>query len=116
MNVKEIENKLRALCMPIPTLIFSEIVRVKWLSYLPLCFVFPGQVCDYDFIGGGDPIGKIWLGMNQSKKYKPGYKHWKECLENPRRPVIKWHVLQVNQICKERETRSLREFSKAAHG
>merc|ERR1712173_453172 len=51
-------------------------------------------VCDYDFIGGGDPIGKIWLGMNQSKKYKPGYKHWKECLENPRRPVIKWHVLQ----------------------
>ena len=36
--------------------------------------------------------------MNQSKKYKPGYKHWKECLENPRRPVIKWHVLQVKYI------------------
>merc|ERR1712110_1091830 len=25
---------------------------------------------------------------------KPGFKHWKEALENPRRPIIKWHVLQ----------------------
>ncbi len=46
-------------------------------------------------IGGGDPIGKIKLGWNQSKEYKPGFKHWKEVLENPRRPIIKWHVLQV---------------------
>merc|ERR1712083_435581 len=51
-------------------------------------------VCDYDLIGGGDPIGKIMLGWNQSKTYKPGFKHWKEVLENPRRPIIKWHVLQ----------------------
>lgn len=51
-------------------------------------------VCDYDLIGGGDPIGKIKLGWNQSKEYKPGFKHWKEVLENPRRPIIKWHVLQ----------------------
>lgn len=51
-------------------------------------------VCDYDLIGGGDPIGKIALGWNQSKLYKPGFKHWKEVLENPRRPIIKWHVLQ----------------------
>jgi len=51
-------------------------------------------VCDYDLIGGGDPIGKIYLGWNQSKTYKPGFKHWKEVLENPRRPIIKWHVLQ----------------------
>jgi len=51
-------------------------------------------VCDYDLIGGGDPIGKIFLGWNQSKTYKPGFKHWKEVLENPRRPIIKWHVLQ----------------------
>ena len=35
------------------------------------------------------------LGWNQSKLYKPGFKHWKEVLENPRRPIIKWHVLQV---------------------
>ena len=108
MNVKEIENKLRALCMPMPTLgffatlTFSEMVRVKWLLLTPEFRLSPGQVCDYDFIGGGDPIGKIWLGMNQSKKYKPGYKHWKECLENPRRPVIKWHVLQVKRICKKK--------------
>jgi hypothetical protein len=53
------------------------------------------KVCDYDLIGGGDPIGKIKLGWNQSKEYKPGFKHWKEVLENPRRPIIKWHVLQV---------------------
>merc|ERR1712244_91981 len=51
-------------------------------------------VCDYDLIGSGDPIGKIMLGWNQSKLYKPGFKHWKEVLENPRRPIIKWHVLQ----------------------
>lgn len=52
------------------------------------------MVCDYDMIGSGDPIGKIMLGWNQSKTYKPGFKHWKEVLENPRRPIIKWHVLQ----------------------
>jgi len=51
-------------------------------------------VCDYDLIGSGDPIGKIALGWNQSKLYRPGFKHWKEVLENPRRPIIKWHVLQ----------------------
>jgi len=51
-------------------------------------------VCDYDLIGSGDPIGKVFLGWNQSKTYKPGFKHWKEVLENPRRPIIKWHVLQ----------------------
>ena len=43
-------------------------------------------------IGSGDPIGKIMLGWNQSKTYKPGFKHWKEVLENPRRPIIKWWV------------------------
>ena len=59
-------------------------------------FIF--QVCDYDLIGGGDPIGKIALGWSQSKAYKPGFKHWKEVLENPRRPIIKWHVLQVNKL------------------
>lgn len=51
-------------------------------------------VCDYDLIGGGEPIGKIKLGWSQNKEYKPGFKHWKEALENPRRPIIKWHVLQ----------------------
>ena len=47
-------------------------------------------VCDYDLIGSGDPIGKIFLGWNQQKAYKPGFKHWKEvtdpnltyCIEN----------------------------------
>jgi len=60
-------------------------------------------VCDYDLIGGGDPIGKIFLGWNQSKTYKPGFKHWKEVLENPRRPIIKWHVLQDPEPEEEEE-------------
>merc|ERR1711997_814949 len=60
-------------------------------------------VCDYDLIGSGDPIGKIFLGWNQSKTYKPGFKHWKEVLENPRRPIIKWHVLQDPEPEEEEE-------------
>lgn len=60
-------------------------------------------VCDYDLIGSGDPIGKIMLGWNQSKLYKPGFKHWKEVLENPRRPIIKWHVLQDAEPEEEEE-------------
>jgi synaptotagmin-1 len=60
-------------------------------------------VCDYDLIGSGDPIGKIYLGWNQSKTYKPGFKHWKEVLENPRRPIIKWHVLQDAEPEEEEE-------------
>ena len=66
------------------------------LLYLSLKFSCC-QVCDYDLIGGGDPIGKIKLGWSQNKEYKPGFKHWKEALENPRRPIIKWHVLQVTK-------------------
>merc|ERR1719251_572173 len=60
-------------------------------------------VCDYDLIGSGDPIGKIMLGWNQSKLYKPGFKHWKEVLENPRRPIIKWHVLRDAEPEEEEE-------------
>merc|ERR1712154_149158 len=52
-------------------------------------------VCDYDLIGGGDPIGKLKLGWSQNKEFKPGFKHWKEALENPRRPIIKWHVYRI---------------------
>ena len=49
--------------------------------------------------------GKIMLGWNQSKLYKPGFKHWKEVLENPRRPIIKWHVLQVKNEVRKNEFR-----------
>lgn len=48
-------------------------------------------VLDYDTIGGSDPIGKVRLGYNRKKLEK---KHWAEMVENPRRPVIHWHVLQ----------------------
>jgi synaptotagmin-1 len=48
-------------------------------------------VSDYDRIGTSDPIGRVILGYNR----KSGeLKHWKEMVENPRRPVIHWHVLQ----------------------
>ena len=49
-------------------------------------------VLDYDRIGGSDPIGKVVLGYKRKKLEK---KHWVEMVENPRRPIIHWHVLQV---------------------
>lgn len=48
-------------------------------------------VLDYDRIGGSDPIGKVLLGYNRKKLEK---KHWVEMVENPRRPIIHWHVLK----------------------
>merc|ERR1719507_1237689 len=48
-------------------------------------------VLDYDRIGGSDPIGKVRLGYSRKKLEK---KHWAEMVENPKRPVIHWHVLQ----------------------
>ena len=50
-------------------------------------------VLDYDRIGGSDPIGKVMLGYNRKKLEK---KHWAEMIENPRRPIIHWHVLKVS--------------------
>ena len=49
-------------------------------------------VLDYDRIGGSDPIGKVLLGYNRKKLEK---KHWTEMVDNPRRPIIHWHVLKV---------------------
>merc|ERR1712227_747867 len=73
-------------------------------------------VCDYDLIGGGDPIGKIFLGWNQSKTYKPGFKHWKEVLENPRRPIIKWHVLQDPEPEEEEDPKDKKKKGKDKDG
>jgi len=69
-------------------------------------------VCDYDLIGSGDPIGKVMLGWNQSKLYKPGFKHWKEVLENPRRPIIKWHVLQDAEPEEEEDPKDKKDKDK----
>ena len=56
---------------------------------------------DYDRIGTSDPIGKVVLGYNR----KAGeLKHWKEMVENPRRPVIHWHTLQVTTACSSKKT------------
>ncbi|XP_059097524.1 synaptotagmin 1-like isoform X4 [Tigriopus californicus] len=48
-------------------------------------------VADYDRIGSSDPIGKVLLGYNRKNLE---LKHWKEMIENPRRPIVHWHVLQ----------------------
>ena len=55
-------------------------------------------VCDYDRIGTSDPIGKVSLGYNRKGAE---LKHWKEMVENPRRPVIHWHILKVNECKKD---------------
>ncbi len=49
-------------------------------------------VADYDRIGSSDPIGKVLLGYNRKALE---LKHWKEMIENPRRPIVHWHVLKV---------------------
>jgi len=48
-------------------------------------------VADYDRIGSSDPIGKTLLGYNRKGLE---LKHWKEMIENPRRPIVHWHVLK----------------------
>ena len=41
-----------------------------------------------------------WLSLYQSSDmFFSGLelKHWKEMVENPRRPIVHWHVLKVNE-------------------
>ena len=52
-------------------------------------------VADYDRIGSSDPIGKTLLGYNRKGLE---LKHWKEMIENPRRPIVHWHVLKVGSF------------------
>merc|ERR1712083_540435 len=48
-------------------------------------------VADYDRIGSSDPIGRVEIGYNRRGLE---LKHWKEMIENPRRPIVHWHVLK----------------------
>ncbi len=56
-------------------------------------------VADYDRIGSSDPIGKVLLGYNRKALE---LKHWKEMIENPRRPIVHWHVLKVMTLTAHR--------------
>ena len=75
-------------------------------------------MADYDRIGSSDPIGRVEVGYNRKGEnirehcfefihiyYKPTIfcsglelKHWKEMVENPRRPIVHWHVLKVGDV------------------
>ena len=67
----------------------------KFLKLLLMQVNLEVTVLDYDMLGGSDPIGKVVLGKNRKKLEK---KHWVEMIENPRRPIIHWHVLKVNAM------------------
>merc|ERR1712141_895850 len=68
-------------------------------------------VLDYDRIGGSDPIGKVRLGYSRKKLEK---KHWAEMVENPRRPVIHWHVLQTPDDDEDEEEEKKKEKEEKA--
>ena len=76
---------------------YINMLKVQFaLTHLVLIFMkrvtLELTVCDYDRIGTSDPIGKVALGYNRKGAE---IKHWKEMVENPRRPVIHRHVLKV---------------------
>ena len=58
-------------------------------------------VCDYDRIGSSSPIGRAVLGYSRRGQEA---KHWREMIENPRRPVIHWHILQVLHAAAEADS------------
>ena len=63
-------------------------------------------VVDYDRVGGNEPIGEKIKSNCIKIIFLPGYvevgcsaskaelRHWSEMLENPRRPIAKWHTLK----------------------
>jgi len=66
---------------------FVFIVEQEMLRRVSLELV----VADYDRIGSSDPIGRVECGYNRKGLE---LKHWKEMVENPRRPIVHWHVLK----------------------
>ena len=65
-------------------------------------------VADYDRIGSSEPIGKVILGYNRKSLE---IKHWKEMIDNPRRPVVHWHVLKVKKNNTNKQTQYKRKQS-----
>eukprot|EP00096_Caligus_rogercresseyi_P012996 TRINITY_DN566_c0_g1_i1.p1 TRINITY_DN566_c0_g1~~TRINITY_DN566_c0_g1_i1.p1 ORF type:complete len:441 (+),score=133.63 TRINITY_DN566_c0_g1_i1:231-1553(+) len=70
-------------------------------------------VCDYDRIGTSDPIGRVILGYNRKGAE---IKHWREMVENPRRPVIHWHVLQDPEPGEDDDDEKKKDSKKAKDG
>ena len=71
--------------------VFDNISGICWFQRVNLELI----VADYDRIGSSDPIGKVLLGYNRKSLE---LKHWKEMIENPRRPIVHWHVLKVRIV------------------
>ncbi|CAB4062839.1 SYT1 [Lepeophtheirus salmonis] len=70
-------------------------------------------VSDYDRIGTSDPIGRVILGYNRKGAE---IKHWREMVENPRRPVIHWHVLQDPEPGEDDDDEKKKDSKKAKDG
>merc|ERR1712062_565477 len=70
-------------------------------------------VADYDRIGSSDPIGKVLLGYNRKGLE---IKHWKEMIENPRRPIVHWHVLKDPEPGDEDEDDKDKKKDKSSSG
>merc|ERR1719245_2948139 len=60
-----------------------------------------------------DRIGKVRLGYSRKKLEK---KHWAEMVDNPRRPVIHWHVLQTPEEDEEDEDEKKKDKKKDKDG
>jgi len=70
-------------------------------------------VADYDRIGSSDPIGRVELGYNRKGLE---LKHWKEMVENPRRPIVHWHVLKDPEPGDEDEDDKKKGQKRATNG
>merc|ERR1712032_845107 len=63
-------------------------VPFEWVQSVSLLVT----VVDYDRVGGNEPIGCVEVGCSSTKAE---LRHWSEMLENPRRPIAKWHTLRT---------------------
>ncbi|KAE9555626.1 hypothetical protein FO519_001204 [Halicephalobus sp. NKZ332] len=87
------ENRLGEVCLALRyvpnknklTVVVMECKNLKKMDVLGL------SVSDYDRVGSNERIGQVIIGPAANG---PGFKHWQEMLQTPRRSVAQWHTLQ----------------------